>query len=110
MLAAAVSSYAGIFTILVNGNVALLARAKFHSTKIQKCSNPHNLSIGATAAQQRRRIFVTLPGDVSCCPFCLFFACNSTSLFALALQTRAALRRGRQVGTSLFFCVFYFDT
>ena len=53
----------GICTILIDGNMALLTRAKFHGAKIQKCSeiNPHNLSISATAAV-----------EVSCRPFCLF--------------------------------------
>ena len=97
MLVAAVSSYAGIFTILVDGNVALLARAKFHSTKTQKCSNPHNLSISATAAQRRRLIFVTLPGDVSCRLFCLCF-CMHLNQFCLPSPYELGRRMGEGRG------------
>ena len=97
MLVATVSRYVGILTFLVNGIVALVARAKFHSTKMQKCSNPHNLSIDATAAQRRHRIFVTLPGDVSCCPFCLFF-CMQLNHFCLPSPYELGRRMGEGGG------------
>ena len=71
-----------------DGNVALLARAKFHSTKIQKRSNPHNLSISATAAV-----------DVSCrtSVLPLFFAMQLNQ-FCLPLPYELERRKGKGGG------------